>query len=98
MLGLGITSWMRFFLFGFLAGVALSLVPYMPIALLGKIDAIAAFLGLILTTIYAHSYEPEVWRRLTRAFRTSHTTSSLRQSPANSVMHTPGEQTSALSP
>src|SRR3954468_23443763 len=70
MLGFAITSWMRFFAFGLVAGLMLSFVSFDPIAFLGKIDAVAAFLGLVLTTMYARSYEPVVWRRLvTRAHR-----------------------------
>jgi hypothetical protein len=86
MLGIAITSWMRFFAFGLIAGAALSLVPYVPIAILGKIDAGAAFLGLVLTLIYARSYEPEVWRRLTRH---RHLLSMRGNVPARPAAHAP---------
>jgi len=64
MLGFAITSWMRFFFFGFLAGVLLCFVRFEPIAFLGKIDTVAAFLGLMLTMIWARSYEPDVWAHI----------------------------------
>src|SRR5438477_8281238 len=72
MLGLPTISWMRFFAFGFAAGVFLSFVPYLPMAVLGRIDAVAAFLGMILVSIYMRSYEPFVWRRLLARIRQWH--------------------------
>ena len=74
MLGFPTISWMRFFALGFAAGVFLSFVPYVPMAVLGRIDAVAAFLGMILVSIYMRSYEPLAWRRLlvrTRQWRHS---------------------------
>ena len=64
MLGLTLTSWMRFFAFGLIAGVLLSFVRYEPISILGRVDTIAAFCGLVLVTIYMRSYKPWTWRRL----------------------------------
>ena len=58
MLGLTLTSWMRFFAFGLIAGVLLSFVRYEPISILGRVDTIAAFCGLVLVTIYMRSYKP----------------------------------------
>lgn len=63
MLGFEITSWIRFFVFGFFAGVILSFVHFTPIAILGRIDAVAALLGFVLTVWYAKSFEPREWRR-----------------------------------
>jgi len=64
MLGFAITSWIRFFFFGLLAGAILCFARFPPIAFLGMIDTIAALLGLALTILYARSYEPRAWRRL----------------------------------
>jgi hypothetical protein len=63
MLGFQITSWIRFFVFGLLAGAFLSFVEFQPIALLGRIDAVASLLGLVSTVLYARSYEQRAWRR-----------------------------------
>ncbi len=64
MLGINIVSWIRFFLFGLLAGLILCFVRFEPIALLARIAAGSAFFGLLFTLTYAKSYEPEAWRRL----------------------------------
>jgi hypothetical protein len=64
MLGFAIISWMRFFALGLVSGGLLGLVPYEPMALLGRVAAIAALFGLVLVTIYMRSYEPWAWRRL----------------------------------
>jgi hypothetical protein len=45
-------------------GVFLSFVPYQPMAFLGRIDAVAAFFGMILVSIYMRSYEQWAWRRM----------------------------------
>src|SRR5262245_40052145 len=63
MLGFGIFSWFRFFVFGLIAGTILALVHFTPIAVLGTIAAGASLLGLILALTYARSYEPWAWRR-----------------------------------
>jgi len=65
MLGIQTTSWIRFFVFGLLAGAVLSFVQFQPIALLGRIDAVAALLGLVSTVLYARSFEQRAWRRFT---------------------------------
>jgi|KBSSwiStaDraftv2_1062776.scaffolds.fasta_scaffold132192_2 hypothetical protein len=64
MLGFSTASWMRFFALGFVVGVFLSFVPYQPMAFLGRIDAVAAFFGMILVSIYMRSYEQWAWRRM----------------------------------
>jgi len=64
MLGFSTASWMRFFALGFVVCIFLSFVPYQPMAFLGRIDAGAAFFGMILVSFYIRSYEQWACRRM----------------------------------
>lgn len=84
MLGFEIVSWIRFFVFGLMAGVILCFVRFEPIAILARVAAVSALLGLVLTLLYAKSYEPRAWRRLrVQAMRSRHFLGSALHSRAN---------------
>ena len=63
MLGLPITSWIRFYLSAFVAGVLLCFVRFGPMLALGVIEMILGLCGMIVVTIYTRSYLPSEWRR-----------------------------------
>ena len=63
MLGLPVMSWMRFFAFGFAAGLALFSIRFGPIPLLALIVMAMGLCGMLLVTIYTRYYAPREWRR-----------------------------------
>ena len=70
MLGLPIISWMRFFVFGSIAGLLLCFMPLLPVSMLGVLVVILGLAGVLVTAVYTRSFLPWTWRRwLVRARR-----------------------------
>jgi hypothetical protein len=63
MLGLPINSWVRFFVYGSVAGFLLWFLPIKPIAQLGFLVMLLGLAGVAVVAIYARTFLPWTWRR-----------------------------------